>query len=338
MKILLVGAGKPPAIERYFLQHLNELGAEASLLAIQNIFFDYYEKNIFHKVLFKTGLSAIYKKINDLFRSEVENKKPDLIWVFKGMELFPESLQWVRDRKIKLVNYNTDNPFIFSGRGSGNSNVFESIRLYDLHFTYDHHVKERITREYGIRCAMLPFGFEDRADLYAICTAQEEQVRLCFVGSPDKDRTLFLETLADQVPMDVYGPLWNKFLTNQNIIVRDEIHGDEFWKVLNRYRIQLNIMRPHNPDTHNMRSFEVPGIGGIMLAPDTADHREYFRANEEVFLYSNATDCMTQIRTLLNLSKETSMQIRKRARERSVSSGYSYFERAKTALMNFEQL
>ena len=338
MNILLVGASKEPAIEQYFLKHLKELGAKANLLPIQDVFFEYYEKNIFNKVMFRTKLSSIYKKLNDLFKAEVERQKPDVIWIFKGMELFPSTLTWARDKKIKLVNYNPDNPFFFSGRGSGNSNVIESIGLYDLHFAYDPAVRDRIIREYKIDCSLLPFGFEEDEALYQRCRQQEEQVQLCFVGSPDRERIIFLQEIAQKVPLAIYGPTWDKYIQHKNISIFDAVHGEAFWKALHRYRIQLNRLRPHNPNAHNMRSFEVPVIGGIMLAPDTPDHRLYFQENKEIFLYKNAGECIDRVNDLLRMDKQAADQVRTNARLRSMNSGYSYYERTKLALSNLEQL
>ena len=60
MKVLVVGAEKAPAIERYYVDHLNELGVKTFLYPAQNVFFDDYEKNIFRKVLFKSGISPNY--------------------------------------------------------------------------------------------------------------------------------------------------------------------------------------------------------------------------------------------------------------------------------------
>ena len=54
------------------------------------------------------------------------------------------------------------------------------------------------------------------------------------------------------------------------------VESSDFWKVLRKYRVQLNLMRPHNLDSHNMRSIEVPAVGGIGLFPDTPDHERFF--------------------------------------------------------------
>jgi hypothetical protein len=75
------------------------------------------------------------------------------------MEIFPESLQWAKQKGIKLVSFNPDNPFIFTGKGSGNSNVTQSIPLYDLHFTYNHEIEQQLREKYRSKIAYLPFGF-----------------------------------------------------------------------------------------------------------------------------------------------------------------------------------
>jgi len=338
MKVLVTGAGKAPAIERHYTDNLNQLGVETALFAAQNIFFDYYEKNLINKILFKSGLSSIYREINKMFRERVIALSPDVIWVFKGMEIFPRTLEWARKEGVKLVNYNTDNPFFFSGKGSGNENVTRSIGLYDLHLTYDRAIRDRIVKEYGLPVELLPFSFKDDVSLYEECRRQAEDIRVCFVGSPDRDRAAFLQEIARKLPLVIYGPGWDKFISDPAIVLGKAVHGAEFWKTLYRHRVQVNFMRPHNPDSHNMRSFEVPGIGGIMLAPVTPDHRQYFSEDEEVFLYADVDECIRKARHLLNLTGEEAGIIRQRARDRSVTSGYSYLGRSRQVIQWLESI
>jgi len=338
MKVLVVGAGKAPAIERYYVDHLRELGVTAEHYAAQNVFFDHYEKNLLNKVAFKAGFSRIYHKINQEFKNIVEEFGPDIIWVFKGMELFPASLQWARDKKIRLANYNTDNPFLFSGSGSGNKNVADSLPLYDLHLTYDRDIRKRFAEQYGIRCELLPFGFEESETLYRKLLELPEKRSLCFVGSPDKERIEFLEAVAAEIPLTIYGPEWRDSIKSDNVTIYDSVYGEDFWKILRQYRVQLNYMRPHNLNSHNMRSFEVPGIGGIMLAPATTDHKEYFEAGQEIFLYSDVRECILKARHILDLPAEDAALIRKRVREKCITSGYSYLGRTRQVLNWFKTL
>ena len=299
----------------------------------QNYFYDYYQRNLLNKLIFKAGLSGIHQEINEKFKAEVLLFKPDVVWVFKGMELFPQSLLWAKNEGIKLVNYNTDNPFVFSGKGSGNKNVTDSIPLYDLHLTYDTTVKRKFEMEWKLPAGMLPFGFDLDDDLYKKCEQEPERGKACFLGNPDVFRGRFLQTLAENgIQLDLYGNDWAKFVLHPNIRIFAPVYGDEFWMVLRKYRLQLNLMRPHNPDTHNMRTFEVPGIGGILLAPSTVDHQQNFILGEEIFIYSDLPDCIIQIKKITGLSKEAADQIRRNARSRSLQSGYQYKDRADLAL------
>jgi spore maturation protein CgeB len=339
MKLLIVGSDKIFAIENFYVKYLREDGIEVLNFSAQTIFYDYYQKNIYNKLIFKAGLSNIYYRINKLFKQQVEKFKPDAILVFKGMEIFPESLKWARGKGIKLINYNPDNPFLFSGKGSGNVNIKNSIALYDLHLTYNLDVKKEIETAYKIATAILPFGFDINDELLRKCIAQQEVVKLCFLGNPDKYRGDFLNKLAEQgIELDVYGNDWHKFVKHPNIKIFKPIYGENFWLALRKYRVQLNLMRPHNPDSHNMRSFEVPGVGGIQLAPTTPDHHIYFETNKEIFLYANIEECISQIKKILSLSTDEANIVREQARKRSLFDGYTYKNRSKQLLKEIRKL
>ncbi|TDH23308.1 hypothetical protein EXU57_17705 [Segetibacter sp. 3557_3] len=339
MKILIVGSDKVWAIERFYHKYLNELGASTEFFLAQSVFYDYYGKSIINKIIFKLGLSPIYKIINKQFREVILANRPDVIFIFKGMEVFPSTINWAKQQGIRVVGYNPDNPFLFTGKGSGNKNVTDSIALYDLHFTYNTSIQKQIEKEYKLPVIYLPFGFELSEDLYEKCKAEQEVVRVCFLGNPDPDRAKFINSIAEAgIPIDLYGNDWNKFVNHQNIRVFSPIYGDEFWRTLRKYRVQLNLMRVHNPDSHNMRSFEVPGIGGIMLAPDTLEHRGFFEPDKEVFLFSDQQTCIQKIKYLISLDQQGAGQIRDRARARSLSSGYTYKDRAAQVLKALKEL
>jgi spore maturation protein CgeB len=338
MRVLVIGSDKVYAIENLYVKYLREYGVDVKLFTAQSIFYDYYQRSIINKIIFKTGFSGILGTINNQFKEAVLEFEPEIIWVFKGMEIYPDSLHWAKDRGISLVNYNPDNPFIFTGKGSGNKNVTNSIRLYDLHFTYDNDIRERMVMDYGIPTSILPFGFEISDELYAECKKQEEIVKVCFLGNPDKKRAAFILQLADHIPIVLYGNHWERFVFHKNITVHEPVYGNELWKTLYRYRVQLNLMRIHNPRSHNMRSFEVTGIGGIGLFPNTQDHATYFENGKEVFLYSTIEECVKQCMVLLNLNSADANKIRLSAREKSLQAGYSYKDRAKQVLQEIKQL
>ncbi len=332
MRLLIVGSENPSSIENFYVNYLLAEGVEVRRFSAQNLFFNYYYKGLFNKLCFRLGVSGIYSAINSEFKKCAAAFNPDIIWVFKGMEIFPESLNWAKRRGAKLVNFNGDNPFFFSGSGSGNSNVTLSIPLYDLHLTYDTSVKVEFDRR-KVRSFLLPFGFDVNDKTLELCSKEEEILKVCFVGNPDRERGSFIDRLGDQnVPVTVYGNAWSKFLRHPKILINPPVYGEDQWKVLRRYRVQLNLMRPHNPNSHNMRTFEVPGVGGIMLAPDTADHRSFFKDGKEAFFFGTFEDCVSQVEKILALPTADANLVRTAARERSIAGGYRYKDRAKQAL------
>lgn len=341
MRLLLVGAHSDYAIERPYLNYLSAINGieHVELFKAQNRFLDYYDKSLFNKVFYRAGFSTILYDINQSLKSKIEEINPHAVFVFKGMEIFPATLKWIKNNNIKLINYNPDNPFIFSGKGSGNKNITNSIGLYDFHFTYDAEIKRRIELEYKLPVEILPFGFDIPPDVYETISLQTEINSVCFLGSPDWQRAEFLNSLANQnIEIDVFGNNWKNFLINDKINAHDAVYDDRFFKILNVYRIQLNLMRVHNPTSHNMRTFEVPAIGGILLAPNTTDHAYFFKPEKEIFLYNNIEDCVAQIKKIQNLPLSAIKLIRQSARERSLTSGYSYRDRAMQVFKIIEKL
>jgi spore maturation protein CgeB len=332
MKLLIVGSDKIYAIENFYVKYLRQTGVDVFHFPAQSIFYDFYQKHAFNKLIYRAGLADILKRINKKFRKSVEEFTPDIIWMFKGMEIFPDSLEWARSKGIPLVNYNGDSPFIFSGKGSGNNNIRNSISLYDLFLTYNRDDKKKMEAK-GIQSEILPFGFDLREGLFEECEQIEEINRVCFLGNPDDYRGKFITDLAMlNVSIDVYGNKWKRYINHSNIRICEPVYGDDFWRTLRKYRIQLNLMRPHNLTTHNMRTFEAGGVGAIQLAPATEDHQLYFKEDEEIFLFNDVASCANKIAEIKGLSIQQANWIRRNARQRSLADGYTYERRSEQAL------
>jgi hypothetical protein len=339
MKIMLVGSDKVYAIENVYAKYLQELNVVISRFNAQSYFYDYYYKNLLNKIIFRSGFSRIYSEINKRFIEQIRQDRPDVVWVFKGMEILPDSLRTIRKLGILLVNHNPDNPFLFTGKGSGNSNVTRSLHLYDLHFTYSLDIRDELMRSTRIRTELLPFGYDISDSVFAEACTRSEVVGACFLGNPDAQRADFVTKLAELgVKVDIYGNHWDKYLTHSNLRLKGPVYGQDFWNTLRQYRVQLNMMRIHNQEGLNMRTFEVPGIGGIMLAPDTKEHRGFFDIGKEIFVYSNEGDCAEQISRILNLTVYEADAIRASARAKSENAGYDYRSRSAFALKCIQSL
>ena len=338
MKILLIGGNKICAIERFYVKYLKENGVEIIHYPANDIVFDNHSKNIFNKILFKTKINTGYTVVNKKILSLTEEFQPDIIWVFKGMEIFPETLKKLKG-KHKLVNYNPDNPFVFTGKGSGNSNITNSIGLYDLHFTYNKEIEKELKNKYhNIKVEYLPFGY-DLNGFDITKEIEKEVISPCFVGNPDHERADFIKELnKNGISFHLYGNGWDKFVSTKENVVSNAVTGLNYWKILRKYRVQLNLMRIHNPHSHNMRTFEIAPVGGIQLMPRNEEHLSFYKEDIEAFFYENIDEAVTKIKYILSLTKDNADSIRNAAIIRAIESRYSYENRVLQVLKIFNEM
>ena len=290
-----------------------------SIFPAQTLFLTYYNNSLFNKLIYRLGFSRIIAQIQRKIKDFILNTEPSIVLVFKGMEITPDTVIWMKKRGITLLNYNPAHPFIFSGKGSGNKNLSKSVKLYDYYFSYAEDAVRSLLKM-GIKSFKIPFGFEHNAFEYHELTSENEIPKVCFLGNADKNRVFFINQLAKMgLPIDVYGENWHKFNLESSISVNAGLYGQAFWSTLQKYAVQLNLLRPHNFNTHNMRSFDIPGAGGIMLAPHTKDHATFYEEGKEVFLFTDLADSFRIAKSILAMSFEERQEIRKLARLKSLS-------------------
>jgi spore maturation protein CgeB len=202
-------------------------------------------------------------------------------------------------------------------------------------------LQKQIEEQYKIKTAFLPFGFELSEAEYAAVESAPEIHKICFIGNPGKTRINTIRYLATSgFEVDVYGHGWNQTALKKikNVNIFDAVYGQEFWKKLRQYRVQLNIFRKHNVGSHNMRSFEIPAIGGIQLAPYSAELADLFTEGKEIFFYRNDEDLLKQAIKLISAPSASIEEYRQAARDRSMTSSYSYRDRAITVYENLKIL
>jgi hypothetical protein len=286
------------------------------------------------RILRRLRPQLAWKRANERLTETVTRIAPDVVWIFKGMEVYPGTLRRLRAQGLTLVNYNADHPFLFFSRGSGNINVKRAIPEYDLHLTYSRRIARELTERYpSMRIAVVPFGHEVGDEMYARIATEEEIERACFLGNPDEHRAKGVMRLFEAgIPVDVFGFRWDRFLSPSRLLrINGQAVGEDLLRTLRRYRMQLNFFRPHNKDSHNMRTFEVPACGGIMLAEDSVEHRTFFESGREAFFFSSPDEMIGLARHLLVMPRGEADAVRAAARRRSVEGGYSYRHRAEAA-------
>ena len=138
--------------------------------------------------------------------------------------------------------------------------------------------------EFIIRTEILSFAFDVAAVQNIDLNSEDEVLAVFFCGNLDAYRASIINLLLENgIEVHLYGNDWSKYVNHELAVIHNLVYELEFYKILRKYHVQLNVMRVHYLNSHNMRSMKIPGIDDVMLAPHTADHSTFFNFEQEIF-------------------------------------------------------
>lgn len=215
--------------------------------------------------------------------------------------------------------WNPDSPFDGSMSNSGGG-LAAAVPLYDAYVTWADDVAEQL-RRHTRHVAVIPFGFDPHVH-FQEAGSGVAQDRLVFIGTATSERQGWLHRLVKWEPV-VFGNGWD---ASAGLDVRPPVFGSEFRRVVGEARWNLNLLRPQNRTSHNMRTFEIPGCGGRQLAPRSADHERFLHATDSCLF-----DDFDELAAVLDSSTSSvSGPQRANGMDADRLSGHSYRSRAAT--------
>jgi spore maturation protein CgeB len=329
----MLGAFGPGSLENYYVKGLRNYCASIDVYDTTREYYDQLKASIIKKVVNKIAPSVLFANINKKVLSYIGQRKFDVIIIFKGLTLYPETVSSLKGHTRLLVNYNPDHPFRFFSEGSGNSNILNSIQQFDIYLTYAKKISDELKSQFKVQSDVLPFGFDDQGFNKNISSLDCND-RILFIGAYDKERSAFLSKLKIQ-SLDIYGDdkwhsrnMANTYL--QGCYKNKSLYDDEYKNAINSAGGVINILRQQNivEQSHNMRTFEVPGYGGLLLANRTEEQMAFFEDGKEALYFDSVDELKGHIDFILK-EKKIAQKIKENAYNRAVESGYSYTARSK---------
>ena len=213
----------------------------------------------------------------------------DAVVIFKGAWIVPEFLRIYKSNRptTLLACYNADDPITTWSRGANRPWVTDAISCYDLYITYNQALTEPILNAGPGAVMRLPFAWDP-----VIHPNQEfdDSADVVFVGNSDRYREKWLTELVEHPlacdwRIKVYGD-WHNVTSPRlkQVIQSEKIVGVDMARITAGARISLNILREQNVGSHNMRTFETPGSGGV-LASQFSDEQDSFFPNGKAAIY-----------------------------------------------------
>jgi hypothetical protein len=228
------------------------------------------------------GLAARFRRAFTQRVDQLAGCHPaDLTLVVKGPLLDSSSVDYLRNRLGSPVAcWNPDSPFdgALSNCGAG---IPETVSAYDYYITWAQDIADRL-RAAARRVIVIPFAWDP-----ALMPPSPGQGiaadRIVFIGTATRERVSCLRSLARMRPM-VFGTGWPQL---EGVDIRPPVRGIAFSQIAGEARWNLNLLRPQNARSHNMRTFELVGAGGTQVAPLTDDHRRFLESDGQTALFSS---------------------------------------------------
>lgn len=160
---------------------------------------------------------------------------------------------------------------------------------------------------------------------------------ISFVGGwrPEREDTMIalLKKYGSSIKIGIYGPSWAVKTRNQQIrklVIPHAVLGKDMAKVFQKSRINLNRIDVTNYPAANMRFFEIPASGGLMLSSSCPEMSEVFKEFESVVYFKNNFELINKVEYLLNNDsrrmREVSHQI--------ILNGHTYRHRLEKIISN----
>ena len=240
------------------------------------------------------------------------------------------ALSKLRARNIFCINYSTDDPWNPTQRAGW---FLDSLPRYDVVFTPRRSNIPDFRKLGCVKVRYLPFGYAP--DLFAPPpppTGTEPMRDILFVGGADQDRVAFFAAfIGEGLRVGFAGDYWDRFPPTCAFAL-GRAGPKELCHMTAAAAVNLCLVRRANRDGHVMRSFEIPAIGGFMIAEDTREHRDIFGPEGQCVLYfTSPQDAAQKTRWALNHPEERSRMARA-AHELVTKGRHTYADRLKEML------
>ena len=315
--ILLVGSKEEFTLEKMYFRAFKKIGLKVTLYHSDNSV-----KNIIGK-FFEKYLSSIYylfvrkKFVNFFFKNR---KKYDLVIIFKGLFLNKETIKKLKEKNIKIVNIFPDNPLNTQVKNISNKNLVNCIEDYDLFCVWSQKIIKKIRKlKPKSHLYYLPFGYD--GFIHRKVPPKKKYINtINFIGSYDPARLDFLKKIRDN-DLIIAGNNWRDHIKNEG----NYIFGKKLCSIISSSLISINLLRDQNKSSHNMRTFEVPAMGGLLLTKRSKEQKKFFPENKASIMYANKKEFLKKINFILK-NKNKMSKIRELSYK--LSKKHSYTRRA----------
>ena len=300
----------------------------------------YFESAVFaHNPYFRRALRPLlWAKMHRATIAVARTVKPHAVMVVKGSYLDAQTVRSLRrELGVPFFNYYPDHPYCgvpLSPRKTSaqRRDLIDVLKEYTRVWTWEPALVARLQSD-GVSAGYLPFGVDDevfRPDAPgppSPCRACARDHRVVFVGQHSDKREAHLSAVREH-PVGLWGNRWSRAagrFRGLHAVHEEPAFGDTCAALYRSADVSLNVVDDLNMPGHNMRTFEIAGSGGVMLACHTAEQAAIFPPGEAAMYYHEPKELDD---LLSRLCGDRPFAARLRRNAAAIASGHSYERRA----------
>ena len=287
MKILIYGEAYGYALAPQIKRAFEKIGYDTEIFNWTGYLYTERGITLKNRILNRIMMPVIAAKINrDLINSVKENKY-DLILVNNGWHLTGETVDILKKYAKKVVLWSTDELY---------NKVFasfihvESYPKYDCVFSQRKHLFDSYLSKGIKRVEFLSLFYYP--EHYPVVLEKDKDFwgsDIAFMGTWSKEREKMIESL-EGLNVKIWGAQWNRSSNSfkKKFTITNKIAWlEDMSKVVSSTKIIVDSLTKGQTDKVNMKNYQIPACGGVLLTNRTDVAQELFEENKEALYYDS---------------------------------------------------
>jgi hypothetical protein len=264
---------------------------------IDTSYFDWPDKYSLRRILRRISpflygvIASVY--IGLKLQKELRGGKQNLVVVFKGNYVSRTTLNRITALKVHYHPDDSSNPV-------NRTKIFSKAEgHYDFHLTSKRQNISEIFERTGKSVFFIWYAYDEKLHFrISPATFITPTYKVGFFGHMRADRTELVLEIAKKFGKEftVTGDKWNRVKGLVGLAdVKSATYGSAISNFVASAPLQLGLLNSDNRDQHTARSFEIPAMGGLLLAEDTEEHREIFGPEGNALFFTTPAQLLEQI-------------------------------------------
>jgi spore maturation protein CgeB len=302
-------------------------------------------KRKFTKVLERFIRPLQEEEFNAAIIKRIDTFRPDVVLVYKGVFVQPQTLSYAKQTGCRLVLFYPDVSMTVHG-----ANIPKSIPLYDLVFTTKTFGINDMQQKYGVKnAAFIPHGFDPDIHRPLKIGSEEMNIFGCdasFIGTWSAKKEKWLAHLKETLPelnLKIWGDQWNKTTAKslKPCIQGKPVVGDLYALAIQCSAINLGILSEQvsgasSGDLITSRTFHITGASGFMLHERNEESVLYYVEDKEAGFFDGQEELAAKVKYYLE--NETLRETVRMAGHKRAMSDHSLDARAAVIIGKLKSL